>query len=84
MLCCIIGIFVVFASDSANTYSIAVSTWRFSFEQHPNTRQIVGYLAAGMVFTTSAVNALVYDSEGSDEAAAAGFILLSMVAVGTS
>lgn len=46
-----------------------------------NLSQITGYLAAGLVFTTSAVNALVYSPEGSDEAAAAGFILLSMVAV---
>jgi SHO1 osmosensor len=34
-----------------------------------------------LVFTTSAVNALVYSPEKSDEAAAAGFILLSMVAI---
>lgn len=43
--------------------------------------QIVGYLAAGLVFTTSAVNTLVYSPEGAKEAAAAGFILLSMIAV---
>ena len=42
--------------------------------------QIVGFLAAGLVFTTSAVNTLVYASSGAKEAAAAGFILLSMVA----
>ena len=49
-----------------------------------NLSQVTGYLAAGLVFTTSAVNALVYSPEGSDEAAAAGFILLSMVAVSTT
>jgi SHO1 osmosensor len=43
--------------------------------------QITAYLAAGLVFTTSAVNSLVYSSEAAKEAAAAGFILLSMVSV---
>lgn len=67
MLICIIGVFVVVASDTAQTYHVA----------------IVGFLAAGLVFTTSAVNSLVYSPEGSKEAAAAGHILLSMVAVRT-
>jgi hypothetical protein len=44
--------------------------------------KITAYLAAGLVFTTSAVNSLVYSSDAAKEAAAAGFILLSMVAVG--
>lgn len=44
-------------------------------------RQIVGFLATALVYTSSIVNALVYDSDGAMEAAAAGFILLSMVAV---
>lgn len=65
MLGCIAGVTVVFASDSADTYSIA----------------IVGFLAAGLVFTTSAVNSLVYSPQGAEEAAAAGFILLSMIAI---
>ena len=43
--------------------------------------KITGFLAAGLVFTTSAVNSLIYSSSGAKEAAAAGFILLSMVAV---
>jgi SHO1 osmosensor len=43
--------------------------------------QIVGFLAAGLVFTTSSVNALVYSPIASFEAAAAGYILLSMIAV---
>lgn len=47
-----------------------------------NGIQITAYLAAGLVFTTSAVNSLVYSPEGAEEAAAAGFILLSMIAVG--
>lgn len=46
--------------------------------------QIVGFLAAGMIMTTSSVNALVYQNDGAREAAAAGFILLSMVEVGIS
>lgn len=61
----IVGIFVTVASDSMNTYSVA----------------IVGYLACGLVLTTSSVNALVYSTNGAREAAAAGFILLSMVTV---
>lgn len=44
-------------------------------------RQIVGFLAIALVYTSSIVNELVYDSDGANEAAAAGFILMSMVAV---
>lgn len=65
MLFCIIGVFVVIASNTIQTYHVAV----------------VGFLAAGLVLTTSSVNSLVYSSEGAKEAAAAGHILLSMVAV---
>ncbi|KAI9832142.1 MAG: Transmembrane osmosensor [Sarea resinae] len=65
MFFCILGVVVVIASDSVATFSVA----------------IVGFLAAGMVFTTSSVNTLVYSPEGSKEAAAAGHILLSMVAI---
>lgn len=65
MLPLIIGIFFVVASDCIQTYHIA----------------LVGYLACGLVATTSSVNALVYAPEGAREAAAAGFILLSMVNV---
>lgn len=56
---------------------------RFSSTGTPVTEleQIVGFLATGLVYTSSIVNALVYDSDGAMEAAAAGFILLSMVAV---
>lgn len=45
------------------------------------TLQIVGFLAAGLVFTTSSVNSLVYSPIAPFEAAAAGYILLSMIAV---
>jgi SHO1 osmosensor len=60
-----IGIFIVVASDTTQTYHVAV----------------VGYLACGLVLTTSSVNGLVYATNGAKEAAAAGFILLSMVTV---
>lgn len=65
MLGCIIGVFVVVATDSIQTYHVA----------------LVGFMGAGLVFTTSSVNSLIYFSQGSKEAGAAGFILLSMVAV---
>jgi len=65
MLFCIIGVFVVVASDTSTTYNVA----------------IVGFLSAGIVLTSSAVNSLVYSPEGAKEAAAAGHILLSMVAI---
>lgn len=61
----IAGVFVVVASDAIQTYHVAVT----------------GYLAAGLVLTTSSVNGLVYSSNGAKEAAAAGFILLSMVTI---
>jgi SHO1 osmosensor len=61
----IAGIFVVVASDSIQTYHVAIT----------------GFLACGLVLTTSSVNFLVYSPNGAKEAAAAGFILLSMVTV---
>jgi SHO1 osmosensor len=65
MLGCIGGVFVTVATNSVATYHVA----------------IVGFLAAGLVFTTSAVNSLIYTTNGAMEAGAAGFILLSIVAV---
>lgn len=56
---------MVVASDSIQTYQVAV----------------VGYLAAGMVLTSASVNSLVFSNNGAREAAAAGFILISMVTV---
>jgi hypothetical protein len=67
MLCVIIGVFVVIASDTTQTYHVA----------------IVGYLACGLVLTSSSVNATIYSSNGAREATAAGHILLSMVNVGS-
>ncbi|KAK3046766.1 Transmembrane osmosensor [Extremus antarcticus] len=61
----IVGVVVTVATNSIATYHVA----------------IVGFLAAGLVFTTSSVNSLIYYPEGSKEAAAAGFILLSMVSI---
>lgn len=43
--------------------------------------QIVGYLSAGMVFTCSAANTLVYTDRGTMQAAGAGHIILSIVQV---
>jgi SHO1 osmosensor len=61
----IIGVFIVVASDTTQTYHVA----------------IVGFLSCGLVMATSSVNNLVYNSNGAKEAVAAGFILLSMVSV---
>lgn len=82
MLCCIVGVLVVVASDSAQTYQVAVrKNESGDHGSYTDLGQIVGFLAAGLVFTSSVINALVYSADGAKEAAAAGFILLSMVAV---
>jgi hypothetical protein len=65
MLLCIVSVFVTVAMDSVHTYRVA----------------LVGLFSAGLVFTTSSVNSLIYYSDAAKEAAAAGFILLSMVSV---
>ncbi|KAH9861379.1 Transmembrane osmosensor [Plenodomus biglobosus] len=65
MFFCIAGVTVTVASDAERTYHVA----------------IVGFLAAGLVFTTSSVNSLVYSPVAPFEAAAAGYILLSMIAI---
>ncbi|KAF2279607.1 uncharacterized protein EI97DRAFT_371555 [Westerdykella ornata] len=65
MLFCIVGVIVTVASDSERTYHVAITS----------------YLAAGLVFTTSSVNSLVYSPVPAFEAAAAGYILLSMIAI---
>ncbi|TQW00634.1 hypothetical protein V2A60_001701 [Cordyceps javanica] len=57
------GVFVVVASDSVQTYHVALSS----------------YLAAGLVLSSSSVNSLVYSNIGARQAAGAGFILLSML-----
>ncbi|PGH09996.1 high osmolarity signaling protein SHO1 [Blastomyces parvus] len=65
MLCAIIGISMVLGSQQGHVYAVAV----------------VGYLAAGLTFTTLAVNSLIYDDQASKQAAAAGFILQSIVII---
>ncbi|KAI8937900.1 Transmembrane osmosensor [Plenodomus lindquistii] len=65
MFFCIAGVTVTVASGAERTYHVA----------------IVGFLAAGLVFTTSSVNSLVYSPIAPFEAAAAGYILLSMIAI---
>ncbi|KAF2259397.1 high osmolarity signaling protein sho1 [Lojkania enalia] len=65
MLFCILGVAVIVASDSERTYHVA----------------IVGFLSAGLVHTTASVNSLVYSPVAAFEAAAAGYILLSMIAI---
>ncbi|KAJ4298342.1 Transmembrane osmosensor [Collariella sp. IMI 366227] len=64
-ICAIAGIFVVVASDSTQTYHVA----------------IVGYLGCGLVLSTSATNGFIHKSNGAKEAAGAGFILLAMVTI---
>lgn len=63
--CCILGVTLMIAADSVFTYHVAATA----------------FLANGLFLSTSSVNALVYSPKGSSEAAAAGFILLSMVMV---
>ncbi|EEH21641.1 hypothetical protein PABG_03857 [Paracoccidioides brasiliensis Pb03] len=65
MFVTIIGLAIVMGSQTSHVYAIA----------------IVGYLAAGLCFTTLAVNSLVYDGSATKQAAAAGFILQSMVII---
>ena len=79
--CCIIGVLVVVASDSAQTYHVAVRILVRGDVIPADFVQVVGFLAAGLVFCSSIINALVYSPEGPKEAAAAGYILLSMVFV---
>lgn len=65
VLFCIIGVIIVVLMDSAHKYQMA----------------IVGYLSAGMVFTCSAANTLVYTDRGTMQAAGAGHIILSIVQI---
>lgn len=72
------------ASDTSLTYGVAVRLlpiWQRSMNVATNEVQVVGYLAAGLCFTSIAVNSFVYETHASEQAAAAGFILQSMVIV---
>lgn len=64
-LCCILGVAIVVALDAVHKYHVA----------------IVGFLAAGLVFTCSAANTFVYSMKGTMEAAGAGHILLSIIQI---
>ncbi|KAF3919852.1 hypothetical protein ABW20_dc0110697 [Dactylellina cionopaga] len=64
-LFCIMGVTVVVASNSIYSYNVA----------------IVGYLASGLVLTSSSANTLIYQKSGTEQAAAAGHILMSMISV---
>lgn len=81
--CCIVGVIIVVGSESEDTYHVAVRSPRLAPRTIPYLilEQVSSYLAAGLVFTSSAVNATVYQNDSAKEAAAAGYILLSMVAV---
>jgi SHO1 osmosensor len=65
MLFLIVGILATIMSDTTEHYQVA----------------IVGFLAAGLVLTTSSVNNLLYTSDVARQAAAAGFMVLSVVDV---
>lgn len=83
MLCVVVGVFIVVGSDSTHTYHVAVRRLLNPSLHSIDFSQIVGFLAVGLVYMPSIINVLVYSSDGAKEASAAGFILLSMVMVGT-
>jgi SHO1 osmosensor len=64
-LFCVLSVALVVALDSVHKYHVA----------------IVGSLAAGLVFTCSAVNQFVYSEDATMEAAGAGHILLSILQI---
>lgn len=65
MFFCICGVIAAVVANAIHTYHVA----------------IVGFMSAGVVLTSSAVQALVYSSDPRREAAAAGHILLSMITI---
>ena len=65
MLPCIIGVSVVIASNTSATYHVA----------------LVAFLAIAFTLSSSAVNGVVFFTEGSKNAMAAGHIILCMVTV---
>ncbi|KAF2159394.1 hypothetical protein M409DRAFT_71061 [Zasmidium cellare ATCC 36951] len=65
MFFCILAVIFVVGADCVFTYHVGLTA----------------FLSAGLVFTTSSVNSLIYWPEPAKEAAAAGFILLSIDAI---
>ncbi|KXS98797.1 hypothetical protein AC578_2061 [Pseudocercospora eumusae] len=65
MLFCIAAVVFVVGANAVYTYHVALTS----------------FLGAGLVFTTSSVNSLIYYPDAAKEAAAAGFILLSIVSI---
>lgn len=61
----IAGVFVVVASDTAQTYHVALT----------------GYLGAALSLNSLTIHSLIYSSNGARQAAGAGFILMAMVTV---
>lgn len=64
-LLCILGVSAVIVTDTSLVYGVAV----------------VGYLSSGTVLTALAINSLIYQSDPSRQAGAAGLILLSIVII---
>lgn len=58
-----IFVFVIVASDTIHTYHVALTA----------------YCAAGIVLTSVAIHALIYQESGARQAAAAGFVLLAII-----
>ena len=77
-------VIVVVATGSEHNYHVAVSGPLGSSHQDApaNPTQLVGFLSASVVLTSSSVNSTVYSPVAAFEASAAGFILLTMVSVG--
>ena len=68
MLYLIVGIIAAIVTNTTKCYNMA----------------IVGFLAAGLILTSSSVNSLLYTSNMAKQAAAAGFMVLSIVNVETT
>ncbi|KAF4124426.1 hypothetical protein GMORB2_5092 [Geosmithia morbida] len=58
-----IFVFVIVASDTIHTYHVALT----------------GYCSAGIVLTSVAIHALIYQQSGARQAAAAGFVLIAII-----
>lgn len=61
----IAGVFVVVASDTTQTYHVALT----------------GYLGAALALNSLTIHSLIYSANGARQAAGAGFILMAMVTV---